>query len=133
MEECLLKEVQYRTSRSSGPGGQHVNKTESRVELLWKPSESTCLDDAAKALLLRRLAGRISEEGYLQLSSQKYRSQVRNREEVNERFLRIVKAGLAPAKKRRPTRPTRASVEKRLENKKHRSEMKKGRRKGFGQ
>ena len=131
MENCLLKELQYRTSRSSGPGGQHVNKTESRVELLWKPAESSCLDDSQKSLLMARLRHRISDEGYLKLSSQKYRSQTRNREEVTGRFLRLVEGSIKPVKERRPTRPSRASVEKRLESKKQRGQLKRGRRKDF--
>ena len=125
----MLREVVYRTSRSSGPGGQHVNKTESKVELLWKPAESACLDAAMKERLLSRLARRITDEGYLQLSSQKHRSQLKNREEVQQRFLRLVKAGLTEPKKRQITRPTRVSIEKRLEQKRRKSEIKQSRRK----
>ncbi len=128
MRECLLGEITYRTSRSSGPGGQHVNKTESRVELIWKLQETACLDETQKTLLAGRLGHRLTEEGVLVLASEKYRSQHRNRENVTLRFLDLVKAGLRPVKNRRPTKPTRASVELRIKKKKIRAEIKKFRR-----
>lgn len=127
MRDCLIKEVEFRTSRSSGPGGQHVNKTESRVELLWSPVKSDCLNEAQKMMVAARLGNRITQEGIFILVSEKYRSQYRNRAEVTERFLHLVTASLVPAKKRRPTRPTRSSMEKRIQNKKFRGEIKKSR------
>ena len=130
MRECLIREVEYRTSRSSGPGGQHVNKTESRVELLWSPQESDCLSEAQKLMVAGRLGNRITDEGVLILVSEKYRSQHRNRADVTERFLFLILASLVPVKKRRPTRPTRSSVEKRIKSKKIRGEIKRSRRKG---
>ena len=123
-----MGEVSYRTSRSSGPGGQHVNKTESRVELIWKPSDSLCLAPEHKARLLHYLGNRLTDEGALILASEKYRSQHRNREDVNDRFLRLVAAGLIPPRKRKPTRPTRASREQRIKQKKIRGEIKRSRR-----
>ncbi len=128
MIDCLLGEITFRTSRSSGPGGQHVNKTESRVELIWNLNETLCLDKTKKVLLAGRLEKRLTEEGVLVLASEKYRSQHRNRENVTERFLELVKAGLKPVKKRRPTKPTRSSVELRIKKKKIRAEIKKSRR-----
>jgi len=128
MRECLIREVDFRTSRSSGPGGQHVNKTESRVELLWSPQESDCLSEAQKLLVAGRLSNRITDEGVLILASEKYRSQHRNRADVTERFLDLVLSSLVPAKKRRPTRPTRSSVEKRIRSKKIRGDIKRSRR-----
>ena len=128
MRECLIREVEYRTSRSSGPGGQHVNKTESRVELLWSPQESDCLSEAQKLMVTGRLGNRITDEGVLILVSEKYRSQHRNRADVIERFLDLIQTSLVPVKKRRPTRPTRSSVEKRIKSKKIRGEIKKSRR-----
>jgi ribosome-associated protein len=128
MRECLIREVEYRTSRSSGPGGQHVNKTESRVELLWSPQESDCLSEAQKLMVAGRLGNRITDEGVLILVSEKYRSQHRNRADVIERFLDLIQTSLVPVKKRRPTRPTRSSVEKRIKSKKIRGEIKKSRR-----
>jgi len=128
MRECLIREVDFRTSRSSGPGGQHVNKTESRVELLWSPQESDCLSEAQKLMVAGRLSNRISDEGVLILVSEKYRSQHRNRADVTERFLDLILSSLVPAKKRRPTRPTRSSVEKRIRSKKIRGDIKRSRR-----
>jgi ribosome-associated protein len=128
MVNCLLEELTFRTSRSSGPGGQHVNKTESRVELIWDLQKTACLDDAQKSLLQRRIRSRLTEDGILILASDKHRSQHRNRQEVTERFLEVLSAGLKPVKKRRPTKPSRTSVEKRLKGKKIRGEIKRSRR-----
>jgi len=128
MFDCILGEVSFRTSRSSGPGGQHVNKTESRVELIWNLLETNCLEDWQKDLLADRIGHRLTDDGVLVLASEKYRSQHRNREDVTERFLELVKAGLVPVKKRRPTKPTRTSVEKRIKSKKIRGEIKRNRR-----
>ena len=128
MHECLIREVEYRTSRSSGPGGQHVNKTESRVELLWSPQESDCLSEVQKLMVAGRLSNRISDEGVLILASDKNRSQHRNKADVTERFLDLILSSLVPAKKRRPTRPTRSSVEKRIRSKKIRGDIKRSRR-----
>ena len=128
MFDCLMGEVSYRTSRSSGPGGQHVNKTESRVELIWNLQETACLDNGQKGLLMGRIGHRLTEDAVLIMASEKYRSQHRNREDVTERFLDLVRAGLVPVKKRRPTKPTRTSVEKRIKSKKIRGEIKRNRR-----
>jgi len=105
-----------------------VNKTESRVELIWNLRETNCLDDRQKGLLEGRMEHRLTEEGVLILASEKYRSQHRNREDVTLRFLELVKAGLVPVKKRRPTKPTRTSVEHRIKSKKIRGEIKRNRR-----
>jgi ribosome-associated protein len=128
MRACLIQELQFRTSRSSGPGGQHVNKTETRVELVWSLSGSICLNENQKATLRSRLGRRITEGGLLVMASEKYRSQHRNKAEVTERFLDLVQASLIPVKKRRPTAPTRSSVEQRIKNKKIRGELKRSRR-----
>jgi ribosome-associated protein len=127
MRACLMKEVKFRTSRSSGPGGQHVNKTESRVELLWSPQESECLNNLQKYRVNRSLKSRITDEGLLILGSEKHRSQYQNKQEVKERFLSLIIASIKPPKKRRPTSPTRSSVEKRIKNKKSRGEIKRSR------
>jgi len=133
MRECLIREVEYRTSRSSGPGGQHVNKTESRVELLWSPEKSECLNVAQKKMLSSRLANRITDEGILILVSEKYRSQHRNKANVTERFVDLITTNLVPVKKRKPTRPTRSSVEKRIRSKKIRGDIKRTRRDNPGE
>jgi len=105
-----------------------VNQTESRVELLWSLNDSACLNGEQKILVSARLGNRINEEGILILTSEKYRSQYRNKADVTERFVDLVLTSLVPVKKRRPTRPTRASDEKRLRSKKIRGEIKKSRR-----
>lgn len=133
MRNCLLREVEFRTSRSSGPGGQHVNKTESRVELLWHPKESVCLNEAQKMLVTKLLKNRITDDGVLIVVSEKYRSQHRNRADVTEKFFQLVLESIVPVKKRKPTRPTRTSVEKRIRNKKIRGEIKRSRRERPGE
>ena len=128
MIECLIKELVYRTSRSSGPGGQHVNKTESRVELIWDPGMSVCLDDEQRSRVRQFLGSRLTGQGILVLASEKYRSQHRNKEEVTGRFVELVTRSMVPRKKRVSTRPTRSSQERRIRQKKIRGEVKKHRR-----
>lgn len=125
----MLSEIKYRTSRSSGPGGQHVNKSESRVELIWQPRDTQCLDAKQKERLLHRMASRISASGELVLSSEKYRSQNRNKEDVKKRFLDLVEAAIRKKKSRIPTRPTASSIEKRINDKRLQGYKKKLRRK----
>ena len=103
------------------------------MELLWSPQESGCLNEAQKMMVAGRLGNRITDDGILILVSEKYRSQHRNRVDVTERFLELVTTSLVPVKRRRPTRPTRSSVEKRIRNKKLRGEIKKSRRDRSGE
>ena len=124
MKSGLLQEITYKTSRSSGPGGQHVNKTESRVELHWNIEQSVCLTDEEKSRIRKRLKTRFTEEGVMILASERTRSQVRNKEDVTDRFIELIGRSLIPPKKRKPTKPTKASKEKRLEQKKRRGETK---------
>ena len=105
-----------------------MNKTESRVELIWSPADSVCLDEQQKNRISSRLGSRITENGLLILVSEKYRSQFRNKEEVTERFLALIARSLVPVKKRYPSRPTRSSIEKRIKEKKIRGEIKRLRR-----
>lgn len=127
MHECLKKEANYATSKSSGPGGQHVNKTESRVELRWDLGKSVCLDEVQKGLIRQRLGSRLTENEVLILSCDTNRSQHQNKEEITDRFVKLVTSSVKPVKKRLPTRPTRSSVEKRIRNKKIRGEIKRSR------
>ena len=127
MEKCLKKECSYNTSRSSGPGGQHVNKTESRVELRWDMVNSLCLTGEQKYLLKERLGKRLTDQGVLILTCETHRSQHKNREEITGRFLKLITLNIKLPKKRKSTRPTRSSVEKRIKNKKIRSEIKRSR------
>jgi len=127
MNDALLNEITLYTSRASGPGGQHVNRTESKVELHWNLDESLVLDDAQKMLLHRRLGGRLTADGVLIMTSQATRSQLKNREIVQQRFLDLVHKMLQPPKKRIRTKPGKGAVEKRLKQKKIQAEKKKRR------
>lgn len=119
-----LDELNFRTARSSGPGGQHVQRTESKVELLFDLAGSPSLNEAQRSLALSRLGGRVDQAGVLHLSSQSSRSQLENREEVITRFRRLLAAALQPPKPRRATRPSAASRQQRLEGKRRRSQTK---------
>lgn len=118
-------EISYRATRSGGPGGQHVNTSSTRVELAWNVDGSPSLTEAQRALLREKLANRINSEGELLLVSSGSRSQHQNKEEVTDRFVELVRDALHVPKARRRTRPTRASKEERLSEKKRRSEVKK--------
>ena len=131
MDKKLLNEIRIQTARSSGPGGQHVNKTESKVELYWNLEESQLFTPEQKIRLQKRLKSWLTTEGVLIMTSQATPSQMRNREIVTQRFLDLVKKMLKPPKKRIATKPSRGSVEKRLKQKKATGE-KKRRRGGSG-
>ncbi|MFW5663539.1 MAG: alternative ribosome rescue aminoacyl-tRNA hydrolase ArfB [bacterium] len=129
LSEKLLPECTFHTSRSSGAGGQHVNKVNTRVELRFDVSGSELLSLKEKSLLMEKLSNRLTREGKLLIASEKTRSQHRNREDCIERFRWLLFEALRPEKKRIPTRPGRRSREKRLETKKQRSQQKQQRKK----
>ncbi len=121
-------ELSWRFSRSSGPGGQGVNTTDSRVELLFDVTESTALTPTLRARALERLAGRLVD-GVLSVTASEQRSQLRNREAARARLAQVLAEAIAPPPRaRRATRPTRSSVERRITEKKRRSEVKRLRR-----
>lgn len=120
-----LAELSFRASRSGGPGGQHVNTSSTRVELVWSVQDSPSLSETQRERLREKLANRITAAGELLLAEGGSRSQHQNREVVTERFRRLVADALVVRKRRRKTKPTRASNEKRLQRKKRRSEVKK--------
>jgi ribosome-associated protein len=122
-------ELDVRVSRASGAGGQHVNKTSSRVEIFWNVQASRALSDDQRARLLERLASRLSTEGSVRVVASDMRSQSRNRDLAEERLADMVRRALVIPKKRRPTRPTKASKEARLEGKKRQSHKKRERQK----
>ena len=121
-------ELGWRFSRSSGPGGQHVNTSDSRVELFWNIVGSAVLSESERMLLLGRLAHRLVD-GVVTVSASEQRSQLRNREIALDKLADLVAAGLAPdAAQRRPTKPTRGSNRRRLAAKGQRSATKQNRR-----
>jgi len=123
-----LSELEYRASRSGGPGGQHVNTSSTRVEVWWDVAASAALSADQRERLLQKLAPRLDSNGRLRLVSSGTRSQLRNREEVTERLRDVVAAALVLPKKRRPTRPSRAAKAARLEAKRRRAATKRERR-----
>ncbi len=128
IERDFGPELVFNATRSSGPGGQHVNKVSTRIELRFDIRASGLLQDAEKITLFNKLAKRISKEGILILVSQAERSQFDNKRKVTEKFHKLIEKALAPVKVRRPTRPTLTSRIKRLESK-HMLAEKKARRK----
>ena len=117
-------EFVFSTSRSSGPGGQNVNKVNTKVELRFSIENTLLLSDLEKFKLRNLLKNRISNEGELIVISQSERSQLKNKEKTVERFYQLIGMALKPVKKRKPTTPTRSSVEKRLKLKKEKSQRK---------
>ncbi len=125
--EIPLAELTFRFSRSGGPGGQHVNRSETRVELLFDVARSPSLSEAQREQLLRNLAPYLDRRGVLHLVSGASRSQHENRQEVVRRFVRLLQQGLRRRRRRVPTRPRPASVARRLEAKRRRSLLKRER------
>lgn len=122
-------ELVWRFSRSSGPGGQHVNTSDSRVELRYDVAASKALPEVWRERALERLAGRLVDGRVLVVQASEFRSQWRNREAAAARLSAVLTEACAPPPKtRRATRPSRGMVERRLSNKRHRSELKEGRR-----
>ncbi len=120
------EELEERFSRSSGPGGQGVNTTDSRVELSWSIVGSAVLGEEQRAILLDRLAAR-TVDGALTIAASEHRSQLRNRHAARARLADLIGTALTPTTVRRPTRPSRAAKQRRLDAKHHRTEIKSGR------
>jgi len=122
------RELRWRFSRSSGPGGQSVNTTDSRVELSLDVRTSVALTQVQRQRALERLSGRLAD-GVVTIAASEHRSQLRNREAAERRLAQLLREAISPPPpKRRPTRPTRSAVRRRLEAKRHRSELKQQRR-----
>ena len=128
-KEQIHRELQFKAVRSGGAGGQHVNKVSTKVELSFAIASSEGLSDTEKERILLKLKSRLNNEGVLVLKCDEARSQHKNKALVVKRFFQILKKALEVPKKRRPTKPTKASVEKRLKSKKKDAEKKAGRKK----
>lgn len=128
-EELSIDEAELEvvTTTSRGPGGQHVNRSETRVVLRWNVVASASLTDGQRERLLDKLGARISQDGVLQVAAEDHRSQSRNRDLARERLASLVREALKRDKPRRPTKPTRASRKRRVDEKKRRGELKKSR------
>lgn len=124
----LICEIDFSATRSSGAGGQNVNKVNTRVELRFNVVHSSVFDNSEKEMLLANLANRINLNGELLMWSQTERTQLGNKEKVTQRFLEMIAKALTPVKKRKPTAPSAAAKRKRLDSKKRLSEKKERRR-----
>jgi ribosome-associated protein len=125
--KTILTELIFTTSRSSGPGGQNVNKVNSKVTLQWNVSQSTVLTDEEKAIIQHKLASHITKEDVLQLTSQEARSQLQNKEGVVQKLEQLLTKAFTKKKARKPTKPSKAAKQKRIQQKKLRGETKKWR------
>jgi ribosome-associated protein len=123
-----LAELEVRAITGGGPGGQHVNRSATRIAVQWNVRHSAALTDAQRAQLLAKLAGRLDGEGALRIVAGEYRSQQQNRRAALERLATLVSRALVVRPPRTATRPTRASVERRLSEKKRQGERKRDRR-----
>lgn len=121
-------EFVFQASRSGGPGGQNVNKVSTKVELRFHIDNSVLLSDEEKAIIAGKLINKINKQGELVLVAQTDRSQLKNKEKVVEKFYVLVTRALTPRKKRLKTKPTKASVEKRLESKRVQAKIKTNRK-----
>ena len=124
-------ELEYRATRSGGPGGQHVNTSSTRIELLWDLAHSSAVTDEQRERLRTKLASRLDSAGMVRVVASDRRSQLQNRREAEERLVALITHALHVPKKRRPTKPTRAAKEKRLKLKRRNAEKKRERRPEF--
>ncbi|MGJ8658296.1 MAG: alternative ribosome rescue aminoacyl-tRNA hydrolase ArfB [Cellulophaga fucicola] len=124
----IIQELQFKAVRSSGAGGQHVNKVSTKIELTYDLQNSTAVTDKEKERLLLKLSNRLTKENVLLLQCDDSRSQHKNKDLAIKRFLELIKSALVVPKKRKKTKPSRSAIEKRLNSKK-KSALKKANRK----
>ena len=127
--DLILSELQFKAVRSSGAGGQNVNKVSSKVVLTFDLSHSQAFEEAEKELLFTKLSNKLSNENLLVLNCDEDRSQLRNKEIVTKRFLDLITKSLIVPKKRKATKIPRSVIEKRIKAKRNLSEIKQNRRK----
>ncbi|MGD8861430.1 MAG: alternative ribosome rescue aminoacyl-tRNA hydrolase ArfB [Myxococcales bacterium] len=121
-------ELKLSFARSSGPGGQKVNKASTKVEVRWNPGDSRAVRESDRGWLLRKLRDQLTTDGELIITSERTRTQSQNRADALDKLAETVRQALVRPKRRRPTKPTRGSVERRLKEKKHRGKIKEGRK-----
>lgn len=124
-------ELAFRASRAGGPGGQHVNTSSTRVEVLWNVARSRVITHEQRQRLLERLASRVDARGNVRVVGSAYRSQARNREDAEERLATLIRRALIVPKARKKTRASRSAVERRLRSKKLASDKKRERRRPY--
>jgi len=117
-------ELTYRATKSGGPGGQHVNTSSTRIELLWNPTASLALDGTSRAIVMDRLSARLDAEGSVRVVASDSRSQRQNRVSAEERLVELVRKALVVRRKRTATKPSRAAKAQRLDEKKRRGRTK---------